>query len=377
MSQSAATETSQANVNTEISQLAIKNSFVADALAMPVHWYYRVSDIHQAFPEGMQRLYAAPAQHPSSIMSLHSKQQGGRQHNTQKLAQPTVDVVGGVILKGKEPYWNQANVHYHQGMQAGQNTLNAYTVLWLLEAINSQDNQYREESFLTHYIEKMTADVATHPDTYAESYHRGFFANWQQGVAANQCAAVTHDTSSVGGLVRIGPLTLFLLSQGLDVVECKSLAAMHLKLTHPDAALTQVCFQYIDLIAALLNTDDIKQRMLSIESHLKQAAGGQFKRRPVNEWADNQVVGGIFSTACYITDSWPSVLYLAAKYPTDSRQALQVNAELGGDNVHRGSVLAVLLTLLNHQPLDDFYAELELSETVDALLQQVFIKSGI
>ena len=33
-------------------------------------------------------------------------------------------VVGGVILKGKKPYWGRPSTHYHQGMRPGDNTLN-------------------------------------------------------------------------------------------------------------------------------------------------------------------------------------------------------------------------------------------------------------
>jgi len=49
--------------------------------------------------------------------------------------------------------------------------------------------------------------------------------------------------------------------------------------------------------------------------------------------------GGRYSTACYITDSWPSILYLAYKYADDLQAALLANTNLGGDNVHRGAVL--------------------------------------
>ncbi len=42
--------------------------------------------------------------------------------------------------------------------------------------------------------------------------------------------------------------------------------------------------------------------------------------------SDREVVGGKYSTACYIGDSWPSLPYLA-------------NTNLGGENAHRGAVL--------------------------------------
>ena len=56
-------------------------------------------------------------------------------------------------------------------------------------------------------------------------------------------------------------------------------------------------------------------------------------------------VGRMFSSACYITDSWPSVLYLAYKYHASFMNGLIANTNLGGDNVHRGSVLGVILSL--------------------------------
>lgn len=49
------------------------------------------------------------------------------------------------------------------------------------------------------------------------------------------------------------------------------------------------------------------------------------------------------STACYVEDSVPAVIYLALKYHQDPQQALIVNTNLGGDNAARGSILGALL----------------------------------
>ena len=57
---------------------ALKNAFIGDSLAMPVHWYYNPADILKAFPLGIKQFEDAPEFHPSSIMSLHSTQRGGR-----------------------------------------------------------------------------------------------------------------------------------------------------------------------------------------------------------------------------------------------------------------------------------------------------------
>jgi len=351
---------------------AIRNAFVADALAMPAHWYYRRTDIRKDFPDGFKQFHPAPARHPGAIMSLHSKRHGGRQGSQ---ANNVPEVVGNVILKGKAHLWDQSGIHYHHDMQAGENTLNAHTVLWMFDAIRAAGQQYDESIFLNHYIQQMTADPANHPDTYAESYHRGFFAHLAAGRAAHQCAAVTHDTPSIGGLVRIGPLALWAMETGHSLVEIKSMAALHLKLTHPDNQLIRVCFQYLDLLNDLWQSDDLESRQTLLRKVLMQVAGKHFKRRPAASWADDQVIGGLYSSACYISDSWPGILYLANKYPEDTLTALQVNTELGGDNVQRGFVFATILAMVNGQELDDLYKQLACRSSLDQTLEDLKLLS--
>ena len=169
---------------------ALKNMFVADALAMPVHWYYNPLDIEKAFPGGITRLEATPEYHPSSIMSLHSTAKGGRGEQTSHGQQR--EVVGEVILKGRRQYWNQPGQHYHRGMQAGENTLNAHCTRVLMRSLSDNDGRYNKQHFIDDYIDFMTADPPRHPDTYAESYHRGFFANLEAGKAKDRQRIVSY-----------------------------------------------------------------------------------------------------------------------------------------------------------------------------------------
>ncbi len=59
--------------------------------------------------------------------------------------------------------------------------------------------------------------------------------------------------------------------------------------------------------------------------------------------SDREVIGGLLSPACYIDQSFPAVLYLAARYADDFEAAMVSNTNLGGDNCHRGAVLGALL----------------------------------
>lgn len=349
---------------------ALKSLFVADALAMPVHWYYNPMDIYRQFRGGIQQLEDAPAYHPSSIMSLHSTNHGGRHGRGHK--QAAREIVGEVILKGKRQHWGKANTHYHHGMQAGENTLNAHCARVLIRTLADNGGHYDQQAFLTAYIALMTAEPAQHPDTYAESYHRGFFANLEAGNPPDQCGAVTHDTASIGGLVTIAPIVFAerLAGTPLDLVQ--DICVAHLNLTHPDAVLAKVCRDYVGLLDALLFRDDGDDPQSIISAWSKRSISLQLSEIMPKIHNDNDVVGRLFSSACYITDSWPSVLYLAYKYCHKLEAGLLANTNLGGDNVHRGAVLGVLLGLVNAETVAAFYGQLvdraKLDDEISALI---------
>lgn len=347
---------------------ALQNSLVADALAMPVHWFYNPLDIYRAFPGGIQKFEAAPQYHPSSIMNLHSTNGGGR---GSQQAGEAVQVVGDIILKGKRQYWGVANQHYHRGLPAGENTLNAYCLRLVIRCLSANKGRYDPALFLRRYIEFMTADSPQHPDTYAESFHRGFFANLAKGVAPERCGAVTHDTASVGGLVMIAPIALAGLLHERDLAQVQAACRLHLQFTHPDKHLAQVCDAYVALIDGLLfGKGDARELIAAAARHSAGIDPAQLVQRYSD---DNQVVGGKFSRACYIEDSWPSLLYLAWKYMDNPRQALLVNANLGGDNCHRGAVLGVILGLASGAGLGDWFSQLEQARAIEVELSNLML----
>jgi len=350
---------------------ALKTTFIADALAMPVHWYYQPVEIERAFSGGIQRFEAAPEFHPSSIMSLHSKRKGGRQSSdTSSKNKP--QVVGDIILKDKAQFWDVPNVHYHQGMQAGENTLNAHCTRVLMRTLAKSSGNYDRQEFVTTYIDFMTAQPPAHPDTYAESYHRGFFANLAQGRNPEKCAMKTHDTASVGGLVTIAPLVFSERLKGASEANIQIACREHLGLTHPDESLMRVCDRYVQLLCGLMDGPDEAGVRALLEEAGKGSQGFDVTGLLKRNLPDHQVVGQLFSRACYISDSWPVVLYLAYKYQNDPWQALLVNTNLGGDNVHRGMLLGVLLGLQSNIVASRWFDQLAdhkvIAQEIDALI---------
>ena len=323
---------------------ALWGMLVGDALAMPVHWYYRLSDLQRDFGE-VRDFQAPKAHHPSSIMSLSSTSRAGR-------GEQLGEVVGEVILKGTKHHWGPANRHYHQGMQAGENTLNALCARLVMRSMTRQKG-HDTADFLSSYVDFMTAPDS-HNDTYAESYHRDFFANWARGMPPEKCAGKTgHDTASMGGLVGLAPVILGTAARhGVDQAVAAALAQM--RLTHVSQPLEVFATAYAQILAGLVLSPptDLVAWLQSHASPLGKGLSALLAKAPGSSVSVTQVIGGMYSPACYIEDSFPSVLYLAARYHQDFESALIANTNAGGDNCHRGAVLGALMgAWLGHEAI--------------------------
>jgi ADP-ribosyl-[dinitrogen reductase] hydrolase len=314
---------------------ALWGMFVGDALAMPVHWYYNIAALWQDF--GQIRDYQAPkAHHPNSIMALANTAKAGR-------GSQEGDIVGNVILKGKKQHWGQANRHYHQGMQAGDNTLNLLCARVLLRSLNA-NGKYDSSDFLQEYIGFMT-EPDRHNDTYAESYHRDFFANYAKGISPENCAGNEgHDTASIGGLVSL-PLVAMANLTGGDLATVNSAALTQQRLTHRSSLLERHALELTTLLFHIFHdiNPDTEQLACAAASRLGFPAAKVIQGVRASQSTDLDIIGGLLSPACYIDQSFPSVLYLAARYHDDFERALVANTNVGGDNCHRGAVLGAIL----------------------------------
>ena len=314
---------------------ALWGMFVGDALSMPVHWYYNIAALQRDF--GVIRDYQPPkAEHPSSIMALANTAKAGR-------GGQEGNVVGDVILLGKKHHWGQANRHYHQGMQAGDNTLNLLCARVLLRSLNAV-GRHDPADFLREYVRFMTTPDR-HNDTYAESYHRDFFANYARGVPPERCAgAEGHDTASIGGLVSLPPVIFAALQSG-EGTAASTAALAQLRLTHLSTKLERFALEFCDVLVHLLRepSPQIAPLACAAARRLGFPADAVVERVRRNGTSDHDVIGGLLSSACYIDQSLPAALYLAARYPDDFEAALIANTNAGGDNCHRGAVLGAIM----------------------------------
>jgi ADP-ribosylglycohydrolase len=285
---------------------------------MPVHWYYN----RQALKEDYGRVtdYLAPRNpHPDSILWRSSYAAPGAK---------------GEILHDQAQYWGQKGIHYHQFLKAGENTLNVKICRLLIESIN-QIGSYDADDFLRRYIAFMTTP-GKHADTYIEEFHRNFFANYARGLPPDKCGV---KEKHIGGLVGIIPVAVFYFNRPEKAREA---ALAHLALTHPGLKMETAGSLIIDILLKVLNGIPLKAAILEqIETQSNPLLGHPYTK--LLDDPDDRVIGPRFSTACYVEDSVPAVVYLALKYHDDPANALIVNTNLGGDNAARGSVLGALL----------------------------------
>ena len=61
------------------------------------------------------------------------------------------------------------------------------------------------------------------------------------------------------------------------------------------------------------------------------------------------MINHLFATACYPEHGLPLLLYFAKAHNVDVESALLANANAGGDNVHRGMVLGILVGAANKE----------------------------
>ena len=187
---------------------ALWGLLLGDALAMPVHWYYDRLELRRDYGE-VRDLLPPRNPHPGSI--LH------RSHYTP--ANPDAD-----ILHDQAQYWGQPGIHYHQHLEAGENTLNLQLVQVLLAEL-AEHGRYDADRYLERMV-TFLRDPSSHRDTYAEEWLRRFFERRARGVPLRECGVVE---KHIGGLA--GPLAVAIFHHD-DPRQARIAAHEHRDLSH-------------------------------------------------------------------------------------------------------------------------------------------------
>lgn len=317
---------------------AYHGSLIADALSMPVHWYYNRDTLDLHYPD-LSHFCSPQKFHPDSILWR---------------SQYTALNEKGNILHDQAEFWGQHNIHYHQNLTAGENTANFKLAKLLYDQVTNEGS-YCEKAWLDLYIEKMLTP-GWHRDTYLEEYHRGFFTRYAQGKDPENCGI---KDEHIGGLATVPALVAALMDAGQDQSlgrqEIRTIVKNHVSLTHRHGNVLRAA----DCLTRLLL--DLSDQV-PLRDAIMHSAGDWFSTKKATEWTrqeDRVIVGQKLSPACYIDHAFPASLYLSWKYHDDFDAAIIANAKVGGDNCHRGAVVGSLVGLSQPDSLAKWIAQLK------------------
>ena len=307
-------------MNTSL-QNAFLGSLIADAVALPVHWYYNTQALDRDY--GSLKGYIKPkSSHPDSILwRCHYKPRNKT----------------GEILHDQAKFWGRREVHYHQFLEAGDNTINYLLAIQLYRS-TIRSGCYNPEAWLNLYI-KLMQTPGWHLDTYLEEYHRAFFDRLASGKPPFQCGI---DDIHIGGLSAVPALIA-----AIDTLEGETptpyideeIIRQHVALTHKNREVDCAALAMTRILLSIARGATLRDSIL-------EHANGWIGKKRLEKMAgleDRQIIGQYHSPACYLPESFTASLCLAWKYSGDLSEGILANARCGGDSCHRGAVVGSLL----------------------------------
>lgn len=374
---------------------ALWGVFIADAIAMPVHWYYRRKYIKEGFDGGITKYEDAPHPHPESFMvgmSYHPNIA-----KSKELGRP-FDIVHKHIRfydtnfndldiklsvhdgehKNAMPDKNE-RYHYHHGLKAGENTLGANLIRVLMRSI-IKEGKYSQEVFIEDFISYLTTPDLN-KDPYTEVYIRAWFQNYSNGVPPHACAQEQREVWSIasnGGIIR--PLVLALTSK--STFQALGVALQHQQITHRSDNVSSALCVLVPLLRTLLDKEDPIETLKESASKVQRTkiSGAELSKTyaehngpgniPKDEmwnihtefsdsnvdlddlmknYEEDDILGSVFTTGCYPEQSLPVLMYLLYKNKFDFKASVLANANAGGDCVHRGIILGMLAGAANEE----------------------------
>jgi len=351
---------------------AIWGMVIADAVAMPVHWFYQIEEIKKRYNGWIQGYRAPCEKHPTSILAISNAEGSGRASGTG--AKPIKPVVGGVILHDKLPFWTSGSrsTHYHQGMAAGDSTLTTLCCLEIIHALREadpdgtcDDPRLLRGAAFARLVAFLTTP-GSHNDTYAESFIRAFFQDWAQldspptaaadvldfaerRSAKKLAGAGDHQLTGISCLMMAVPMVLH--NAHKDEETCVKSALDWCRLTHPLAANDLSVTTFSRLLYKTLHGSPLRREALDALAILGRGRAGEETVAEMKAYdPDSDEMRELFQEgvsslglACYVPGSLTSLLLIAAGFADDFSRGVLMNANCGGENCHRGGSLGACL----------------------------------
>ena len=356
---------------------ALWGFFAGDALASPTHWYYGGSSQIVSEYGHPIRDYTKPNEHlAGSILNKSDPNGGGRSKSFGGSKKNQLSIIGDVINHGKLSYWSPRQAyHYHATLQKGENTLEASLARVLMKSIVATNGSFDPDHFRNAYVEFMQTK-GSHNDTYASTCHRMFFANLIfNKLPPKDCPDNdSHNVDTMDGLVLPTIVALAGLKQPNDP-SVGQLSGACAGVTRKSQVLEDTASRWSKVVLGAFGSDSCFSESLS-----------NFSKQTIRRSPNSRVRDASTMSACYLGSSLPGLIDLVAKYaPTnqDSNSgetvwnALLANANVGGENVHRASIMGALLgaraghDALPTKLIDGLYAKNDLEQEIEAFVNAI------
>lgn len=360
---------------------ALWSFFAGDALSSPTHWFYGGSrQVQQYYGAAGITGYTQPVYElAGSILNKSNLSGGGRSTTTSAKGGDKDTIIGHVINHGKQDLWSPSrSIHYHATLAAGENTLEVQLARVLMKSLAAHGGTFHANHFRDAYVSFMTTPNS-HNDTYASTCHRMFFANWHyKKLPAERCPDNDrHNVDTVDGLV-LPTVTALAVAGRMDgtIEQAMAQAAATVAVTRNSALLQQYASEWGALVfasvraAAAAGSDNHKAPVSeTVKRSATQMAQKLGLRQP-------RVQGQDEITACYLDSAVPAMLDFMVKYQDRPVwDSLLVNANTGGENVHRGSCLGAVLGASVAAPeprlVEGLYQHEQIQDEIRALVEAV------
>jgi ADP-ribosylglycohydrolase len=314
---------------------------------MPVHWYYNLDILKEDF--GELTYYADPKEfHPTTKFIC-----------LPKTDDPTVDIVGKVVLHSKRELYKKEGTHYHAELKAGDVTVNSDILRVLCETITKNKDakdSYDPDKFLEEYVKFLTTP-GSHNDTYIDTCHTNFIINYLRKKPLRECrGAENKDTACALCMkfvtpVLFAPLLDYFRREKVkldDVVKvpeevyekCIKESLLHLGLLYDGTTIQVHTESYCRTLLNIVLGKDLRK---AIEEDGDKCYNFDFPKLLSEKKDDLAMAFSKFHIACYTDGSLPLAYYLAYKYVDDFDKAIIVNCNLGGENLSRGGIVGGLI----------------------------------
>jgi len=284
-----------------------------------------------------------------SVMSLSNTGGGGR-------GSDKGNIVGDVILHGKKKYWGKgADNHSHDMLQAGENTLKGSLVRLLVRALTASaasaaapataDGVDAElAAFRAANVTFMTTPDAP-KDSYTSTCHRMLFKAMVEGLPLEQCTDNdNHNVDSMDALTLAVPVILaqYARSASDDAIAAVALATIRIT-RGVSSDFDEYAHAFSKLLLNVQRGEDLRESVETAADVVFGLSGGQQLRQMVERVAAEACDGNPM-VACYIDSSFRVLLFFLYKYAdADMATMALANANAGGENVARGSLLGAVL----------------------------------